>query len=87
MKIYKKFLNDLSISEQNLFFPEEKKFKTYVMFIALCRKRDKLQQYLNSKGIQTLVYYGTHFIYIPLQRNLVIKKGIFLKQRHYATKC
>ena len=81
VKIYKKFLNDLSISEQNLFFPEEKKYEknSYVMFIALCRKRDKLQQYLNSKGIQTLVYYGTPLHLHPASKKFGYKKGDFPK--------
>tara|TARA_B100000579_G_scaffold386721_1_gene358629 strand:- start:3561 stop:4676 length:1116 start_codon:yes stop_codon:yes gene_type:complete len=30
----------------------------YVMFLVLCEKRNQLQSYLKSKGIQSLIYYG-----------------------------
>ena len=29
------------------------------MFLVLCENRDKLKEYLSSKGIETLIYYGT----------------------------
>ena len=49
------------------------------MFIGLCRKRDLLQKFLNSKGIQTLVYYGTPLHLHPASKKFGYKIGDFPK--------
>ncbi len=81
VKIYRNFLKDNSIPKENLFFPEEKihEKSSYVMFIGLCRKRDLLQKFLNSKGIQTLVYYGTPLHLHPASKKFGYKIGDFPK--------
>lgn len=49
------------IKPGHVFIPEEKAHEqvSYVMFIAQCDDRDRLQKYLAEHGVQTLVYYGT----------------------------
>src|SRR3546814_2034647 len=48
------------IKPGHVFIPEEKAHEqvSYVMFIAQCDDRDRLQKYLADHGVQTLVYYG-----------------------------
>jgi dTDP-4-amino-4,6-dideoxygalactose transaminase len=50
-----------SIKAEQVFIPSDdvKQKTSYVMFLVLCENRDKLKEYLSSKGIETLVYYGT----------------------------
>ena len=50
---------------------------SYVMFINICEKRNELQSYLNSKGIQSLVYYGTPLHLHKASKKLGYKKGDF----------
>ena len=45
------------------------------MFLVQCHNRDKLQKYLNSFKIQSLVYYGTPLHLHPATKNLGFKKG------------
>ena len=54
-KFYKK-----NISTNKIKFPKSisNTSNAYVMFLAICEKRNKLQLYLKSKGIQTFIYYG-----------------------------
>ena len=47
----------------------------YVMFLALCEKRGKLQLYLKSKGIQTFIYYGKPLHLHKASRFLGYKKN------------
>ena len=56
ISIYQKLIN-----QKNIKIPCDTKdqFSSCVIFLCLCERRDELQKYLNSKGIQSLVYYGT----------------------------
>jgi len=49
----------------------------YVMFLALCEKRNQLQTYLKSKGIQTFVYYGKQLHIHYASKILNYKKNRF----------
>ena len=40
------------------------------MFILLCEKRDLLQDFLKSKGIQSLIYYGKPLHFHPASKKL-----------------
>ena len=66
ISIYQKLINQKYIK-----IPYDTKdiFSSSVIFLCLCEKRDELQKYLNSKGIQSLVYYGT-----PLHKHIASKK-------------
>lgn len=73
-EIYKRHLQ---IKEVNL--PIRKKYEniSYVMFIALCKDRDKLQKFLSKKGIQSLIYYGTPLHLHKASKFLGYKRGDF----------
>ena len=77
--LYKTYLDSLGIGEENIILPKEESYErnSYVMFINLCRSRDKLQKYLNAYGIQTLVYYGTPLHLHPASKKFNYKKGDF----------
>lgn len=49
------------IKAPEVYMPEdsEDQYTSYVMFLCLCQDRDKLKEYLNKKGIECLIYYGT----------------------------
>lgn len=49
----------------------------YVMFLVQAENRDELQKYLASKGVQTLVYYGTALHLHPAAAKLGYKRGDF----------
>ena len=49
----------------------------YVTFTVLCKKRDKLQKYLNKFKIQSLVYYKTPLHLHKATKFLGYKKGDF----------
>jgi dTDP-4-amino-4,6-dideoxygalactose transaminase len=55
--------------------PHEK--HAYVMMIAQAERRDRLQAYLEERGIQTLVYYGTPLHLHPAAAKLGYKRGDF----------
>ena len=64
--------------------PEIKFIKTpndrkdgFVMFIVLAKKRDLLQKYLNSQGIESIIYYGTPLHLHKAAKNFGYKKGDF----------
>lgn len=63
--IYRKLINQKFIK-----IPHDTKnqFSSCVIFLCLCERRDELQKYLNSKSIQSLVYYGT-----PLHKHYASK--------------
>jgi dTDP-4-amino-4,6-dideoxygalactose transaminase len=56
VNIYKKFLK---IKQVKLPIEKNYEISSYVMFIALCENRNKLQKFLDTNGIQSLIYYGT----------------------------
>ena len=64
--IYKKFLDPRCIQVP---VDPKNQSSSFVIFLCLCEKRDKLQQYLSKKGIQSLIYYGT-----PLHKHVASKK-------------
>ena len=71
--IYRKILkknNFISIQDD-----KKDQINSYVMFLVQCHNRDKLQKYLNSFKIQSLVYYGTPLHLHPATKNLGFKKG------------
>jgi len=51
------------IRASEVFIPEERTSEgyvdSYVMFLVQAERRDELQAFLTSKGVETLVYYGT----------------------------
>ena len=49
----------------------------FVMFIVLAKKRDKLQKYLMSYGIESIIYYGTPLHLHKSAKILGYKKGDF----------
>jgi dTDP-4-amino-4,6-dideoxygalactose transaminase len=50
---------------------------SFVIFLCLCEKRDALQSYLNKKGIQSLIYYGTPLHLHKASKFLGYKRGDF----------
>jgi len=66
ISIYQKLLNSKCVKVP---YDNKDQFSSCVIFLCLCEKRDELQKYLNTKGIQTLVYYGT-----PLHKHAASKK-------------
>ena len=74
INLYRKF-----IKTNKVILPKDEKREknSYVMFINICEKRDKLQSYLKSKGIQSLIYYGTPLHLHKASKKLGYKKGDF----------
>jgi dTDP-4-amino-4,6-dideoxygalactose transaminase len=69
ISIYQKLLNPKYVKVP---FDTKEQFSSCVIFLCLCEKRDKLQKYLQSKGIQSLIYYGT-----PLHKHKAsVKMGL-----------
>jgi len=54
-KIYKKFLQ--KIVQIKLPFEEKGEFSTYHTYVVQVEKRDKLQKFLKSKGVNTVIHY------------------------------
>jgi dTDP-4-amino-4,6-dideoxygalactose transaminase len=50
---------------------------SYVMMISKCTNRNKLQKFLEQKGIQSLIYYGTPLHLHKASKKLGYKKGDF----------
>src|SRR3546814_9010419 len=67
------------IKPGHVFIPEEKAHEqvSYVMFIAQCDDRDRLQKYLADHGVQTLVYYGTALHLHKAAEKFGYKRGDF----------
>jgi dTDP-4-amino-4,6-dideoxygalactose transaminase len=66
ISIYQKLLNPRYVKVP---VDSKNQFSSFVIFLCLCEKRDKLQSYLSKKGIQSLIYYGT-----PLHKHVASKK-------------
>lgn len=66
---YRKYLSDIN----EIQIPIEKEYEKnpYVMFITQAEKRDQLQKFLASKGVQSMIYYGT-----PLHKHIAFKKFV-----------
>ena len=73
VRLYRKYLKN------NVLIPKNNSYETnsYVMFLVLCDKRDKLQDYLKKYNIQSLVYYGTPLHLHGASKYLGYKRGDF----------
>ena len=67
IKVYTERLKDLE--QIKLPFDKKDEYSSYVMFISRCKDRDKLKSYLEDKGIQSMIYYGT-----PLHKHIASQK-------------
>ena len=74
IELYRKY-----IKTDKVILPKDSSnsFDSYVMMISLCENRDSLQSYLQSKDIQSLVYYGTPLHLHKASSVLGYKKGDF----------
>jgi len=83
INLYRKLINSNKIH-----IIEDKKAEknAYVMFIALCEERDKLQKYLQKFKIQSLVYYKTPLHLHKATKFLGYKKGDFLNAEKFTKK-
>ncbi len=83
ISLYKKY-----IKTDKVILPEDSlnTHDSYVMMISLCDQRDKLQSYLTSKDIQSLVYYGTPLHLHKASINIGYKKGDFKNAERLASK-
>ncbi len=83
IKLYKKYIKTNKVR-----LPDNKEYEknSYVMFIAVCENRDELQNYLTSKGIQSLIYYGTPLHLHKASKYLGYKKGDFPKVENLCSK-
>ena len=82
--IIKRRRKNAKLYEKLIRRPEIKFIKTpndrkdgFVMFIVLAKKRDLLQKYLSSHGIESIIYYGTPLHLHKAAKNLGYKKGDF----------
>ena len=67
------------ITAKEVFIPidSSKQNTSYVMCLALCEKRDELKNFLNEKGIETLIYYATPLHLHKAATKFGYKKGDF----------
>jgi len=67
------------ITAKEVLIPDDnnKQSTSYVMCLALCKKRDELKGFLNEKGIETLVYYATPLHLHKAANKFGYKKGDF----------
>ncbi len=73
ISIYQKLIDQKHIKIPN---DTKDQFSSSVIFLCLCDKRNELQKYLNTKNIQSLVYYGT-----PLHKHYASKNMQFHKNK------
>ena len=69
VELYRKNLVDVP----QIKLPVDKEYETnpHVMFITQAERRNKLQKYLASNNVQSMIYYGT-----PLHKHIAFKKFI-----------
>ena len=74
VKLYEKYLTSsrIKIAQKS-----NEKENSYVMFLTICEKRDKLQKYLKRRGIQSLVYYGRPMHLHPVAKKMNLTKSKF----------
>jgi len=74
------------IRAKEVFIPPDKNHEknSYVMMITQVERRDALQAFLQTRGIQSLVYYGTPLHLHPAAKNFGFKRGDFPKAEHQA---
>ncbi|WCG81949.1 DegT/DnrJ/EryC1/StrS family aminotransferase [Pectobacterium sp. A5351] len=76
LKIAKAYCTGIANSFISLpFFPEFVHEHVWHLFVIQCDNRDKLQQYLSGKGIQTLIHYPTPPHLQPAYRELGFREG------------
>ena len=83
ISLYRKY-----IKTNKVILPRDGKdyYDSYVMMISLCEDRDKLQSYLTSKNIQSLIYYGTPLHLHKASKKLGYKKGDFINAERISNK-
>ena len=83
INLYRKLFNLKKIQ-----MTEDKKIEhnSYVMFVTLCEKRDKLQKYLKKFNIQSLVYYKNPLHLHKATKFLGYKKGDFPNAEKFSKK-
>ena len=84
VKLYKKLLQSDKIKIAQ---PLKGKDNSYVMFILLCEKRDLLQDFLKSKGIQSLIYYGKPLHFHPASKKLKLNVQNFRYEKICRSSC
>ena len=52
-------------------------YNSFTLFVTLCEKRDLLQKYLKTKGIESLIYYGTPLHLHKAAKRFGYKEGDF----------
>ena len=82
-KIYNELLEHVSGTE----IPIEKDYAKHVyhLYVIRCKERDKLQQYLNSKGISTGIHYPIPVHLQEAYKHLEYNKGSFPITEKYAS--
>ncbi|RME86248.1 MAG: DegT/DnrJ/EryC1/StrS family aminotransferase [Planctomycetota bacterium] len=79
-KLYQKYFQELGLLESGKIRPPfvaEGNLHTYHQYVIRCEKRDELQSYLSSKGIQTVVYYPKPLHLQPALAHLGYQEGDF----------
>lgn len=81
--LYKKY-----IKTESIILPKDSvdSYDSYVMMISKCDNRDGLKKYLESKNIQSLIYYGTPLHLHTASKKLGYKKGDFKNAESIADK-
>jgi len=75
--IVRLYLNNLQDTEEILPYVPEWTEPVWHQFVVRSKKRDKLQQYLKSKGISTLIHYPLPIHLQEAYKHLGYKKGDF----------
>jgi dTDP-4-amino-4,6-dideoxygalactose transaminase len=80
--VYKRELQDTP-----LILPQEKPWARHVyhLFVVRSKKRDKLQEYLKTKGVSTLIHYPTPIHLQEVYKHLGYKRGDFPHAEQAAT--
>ena len=74
VELYRKLIKTNKVQ---LPIQDKEYLNSYVMMVSQCEERDKLQKYLSSQKIQSLVYYGKPLHLHPASKKLGYKKGDF----------
>ena len=74
ISLYKKYIktNKVQLPKDS-----DNSYDSYVMMISKCKNRNGLKKYLNSKGVQSLIYYGTPLHLHKASKKIGYKKGDF----------
>tara|TARA_A100001011_G_scaffold400493_2_gene515506 strand:- start:1876 stop:2973 length:1098 start_codon:yes stop_codon:yes gene_type:complete len=74
ISLYKKYIKTNKVQLPN---DSDNSYDSYVMMISKCKNRNGLKKYLNSKGVQSLIYYGTPLHLHKASKKIGYKKGDF----------